>query len=98
MQPAGAECLPLGNRFQCDLDGPEKAGHYSAHTEIHDYRRCSMGKTAKKSGTSKVSIKDLEVRKRKGSSAGDDVKGGFAPQPEPPKQIISPIIRNIRPS
>jgi len=58
-----------------------------------------MGKTTKKAGKSRASIRDLEVRKRKGSSsAADKVKGGFAPQPEPPKQIIAPITRIIRPS
>jgi hypothetical protein len=58
-----------------------------------------MKKPTKKTAKAKVAIKDLEIRKRKGASAaGDDVKGGFAPQPEPPKEMITPIIRNIRPN
>jgi len=51
-----------------------------------------MKKTGAKAKKAKVSIKDLEVSGRKGASkAGGDVKGGFAPQPEPPK--IAPISR-----
>jgi hypothetical protein len=49
---------------------------------------------AKKAGAkakkARVAIKDLDVSGRKGASkSAKDVKGGFAPQPEPPK--IAPI-------
>ncbi len=54
---------------------------------------------AKKPGKAKVAMKDLELSRRKGSAAeAGKVKGGFAPQPEPPREMITPIIRSIRPS
>lgn len=54
-----------------------------------------MKNAAKKPGKARVAVKDLELRK--GSpSAAEKVKGGFAPQPEPPKEMIAPISRNIR--
>jgi hypothetical protein len=58
-----------------------------------------MKKAAKKPGKAKVAMKDLELSRRKGAPAdAEKVKGGFAPQPEPPKEMITPIIRSIRPS
>jgi hypothetical protein len=55
----------------------------------------------KKAGTkgakATVRVKDLEIGKRAGASgAGADPKGGFAPQPEPPKEIRTTPIRDIR--
>jgi hypothetical protein len=56
-----------------------------------------MKKAVAKAKKSKVAIKDLAVAGRKGASkACGDVKGGFAPQPEPPKEIITRTNINIR--
>ncbi len=48
-----------------------------------------MKKAGAKTKKARVTIKDLELKGRKGASKARDVKGGFAPQPEPPK--IAPI-------
>ena len=57
-----------------------------------------MKKPAKKPSPSKKAIKDLALNKKKGASAAaKKIKGGFAPQPEPPKEIKSSISRSIRP-
>lgn len=56
-----------------------------------------MKKAAKKPGKAKVSMNDLALSKKKGASAAaKKVKGGFAPQPEPPKEIKSSISQNFR--
>jgi hypothetical protein len=39
----------------------------------------------------KVVVKDLDVKKVKGGLAGEDVKGGFNPQPEPPPREMLKI-------
>lgn len=51
-----------------------------------------------KGAKAKVTIQDLEIRKRKGSAGkAPDPKGGFAPQPEPPKEIrTTPILDRRR--
>ena len=48
-----------------------------------------MKKAGAKAKKAKVAIKDLAVSGRKGATKAADVKGGFAPQPEPPK--VAPI-------
>lgn len=55
-----------------------------------------MKKAAKKPGKAKVAMNDLALGMKKGASAAaKKVKGGFAPQPEPPKDMNSPIARDF---